>query len=183
MKFSLWREWPRWSVVTNGKQPKISRYWLTLLVPRVAKINFLLMTSIHWQEIRLWEAIKRSPNRKCLDRLSNSLNQFFKKMYGDQISGFVHFFEQKIHELFKDFQGHIPHFSRTPFSAKKEPWVYVFFSSSTTWVILSRRSFCVYSFFFGVLLKLLSYRWNSRTFQHRLQLSRTFKALNFYFKI
>ena len=98
-------------------------------------------------------------------------------------TGFVPFFEQKIHELFKDFQGHIPHFSRTPFSAKKEPWVYVFFSSSTTWVILSRRSFCVYSFFFGVLLKLLSYRWNSRTFQHRLQLSRTFKALNFYFKI
>ena len=97
--------------------------------------------------------------------------------------GFVPFFEQKIQELFKDFQGHIPHFSRTPFSAKKEPWVYVFFSSSTTWVILSRRSFCVYSFFFGVLLKLLSYRWNSRTFQHRLQLSRTFKALNFYFKI
>ena len=99
------------------------------------------------------------------------------------ITGFVLFFEQKIQELFKDFQGHIPHFSRTPFSAKKEPWVYVFFSSSTTWVILSRRSFCVYSFFFGVLLKLLSYRWNSRTFQHRLQLSRTFKALNFYFKI
>ena len=26
VKFSLRREWPRWSVVTNGKQPKISRY-------------------------------------------------------------------------------------------------------------------------------------------------------------
>ena len=32
---------------------------------------------------------------------------------------FVPFFEQKIQGLFKDFQGHISHFSRTPFSAKK----------------------------------------------------------------
>ena len=36
-------------------------------------------------------------------------------------SGFAPFFEQKIQELFKDFQGHISHFSRTPFSAKKSP--------------------------------------------------------------
>ena len=28
-------------------------------------------------------------------------------------------FEQKLQGLFKDFQGHISHFSRTPFSAKK----------------------------------------------------------------
>ena len=34
-------------------------------------------------------------------------------------SGFVRFFEQKLQGLFKDFQGHISHFSRTPFSAKK----------------------------------------------------------------
>ena len=32
---------------------------------------------------------------------------------------FVPFFEQKLQGLFKDFQGHISHFSRTPFSAKK----------------------------------------------------------------
>ena len=56
------------------------------------------------------------------------------------------------------FQGHISHFSRTPFSAKKGPWVYVFFSSSTTWVILSPRSSCVCSFLFGVLLKLLKFK-------------------------
>ena len=31
----------------------------------------------------------------------------------------IPFFEQKIQGLFKDFQGHISHFSRTPFSAKK----------------------------------------------------------------
>ena len=43
--------------------------------------------------------------------------------------------------LFKNFQGHISHFSRTPFSGKKEPWVYVLFSSTTTWAILSWRSF------------------------------------------
>ena len=35
------------------------------------------------------------------------------------VPGFVPFFEQKLQGLFKDFQGHISHFSRTPFSAKK----------------------------------------------------------------
>ena len=34
----------------------------------------------------------------------------------------------------------------------KRPWVYVFFTSSTTWVILSLMSFCVCSFLFGVHL-------------------------------
>ena len=38
-------------------------------------------------------------------------------------SGFIPFFEQKIQGLFKGFQGHISHFSRTIFSAKKEPSV------------------------------------------------------------
>ena len=97
----------------------------------------------------------------------------------------------KVHTLFwtknsRTFQGlsrtHFPFF-KDSIQCKKEPWVYVFSSSSTTWVILSQKSFCVCSFFFGVLLKLYSWHWNSRTFQHRLQLSRTFKALNFYFKI
>ena len=46
---------------------------------------------------------------------------FKGKIKSQGATGFVPFFEQKIHELFKDFQGHIPHFSRTPFSAKKEP--------------------------------------------------------------
>ena len=32
----------------------------------------------------------------------------------------------------------------------KRPWVYVFFTSSTTWVILSLMSFCVCFFLFGV---------------------------------
>ena len=34
----------------------------------------------------------------------------------------------------------------------KRPWVYVFFTSSTTWVILSLMSLCVCSFLFGVHL-------------------------------
>ena len=32
--------------------------------------------------------IKR-PKRKCLDLLTNSLNTFFKEMYGDQFEEFV----------------------------------------------------------------------------------------------
>ena len=35
------------------------------------------------------------------------------------LSGFVPFFEQTLQGFYKDFQGHISHFSRTPFSAKK----------------------------------------------------------------
>ena len=61
------------------------------------------------------------------------------------IEEFIPFFEQKIQGLFKDFQGHFSHFWRTPFNAKKS-LESVFFSSSTTWVILSQRSFCVCSF-------------------------------------
>ena len=38
---------------------------------------------------RLWELIKWSTKRKCLDLLSNSLSQFFKEMYGDQFGEFV----------------------------------------------------------------------------------------------
>ena len=57
-----------------------------------------------------------------------------------------------LNKQLKDYSRTHSHFSRTPFSAKKEPWVYTFFSSSTTWVILSCRSFCVCSFFFGVQL-------------------------------
>ena len=58
---------------------------------------------------------------------------------------FVPFFEQKIQGRFKDFHGHISHFSRTPFSAKNS-LESIFFGSSTTWVILSQWSFCVCSF-------------------------------------
>ena len=47
------------------------------------------MISIQCQEIRLWELIKWSPKRKCLDLLLNSLNSFLKEMYGDQFGEFV----------------------------------------------------------------------------------------------
>ena len=38
---------------------------------------------------KLWELIKWSHKRKCLDLLSNSLNSFFKEMYRDQFGEFV----------------------------------------------------------------------------------------------
>ena len=53
---------------------------------------------------------------------------------------------------FKDCsRTHFPFF-KDSIQCKKEPWVYSFFGSSTTWVILSGGSFCVCSFFFGVQL-------------------------------
>ena len=63
---------------------------LTLQVPMVTNIKFLLTISIHCQEIRLWELLKWSPKRKCLDLLSNSLNTFFNNMYRDQLGEFVY---------------------------------------------------------------------------------------------
>ena len=56
----------------------------------MTNINFLLTISIQFQEIRLWELIKWSPERKCFNLLSNSLNSFFKEMYRDQFGEFVH---------------------------------------------------------------------------------------------
>ena len=38
---------------------------------------------------KLWELINWSPKKKCLDLLSNSLNSFFKEMYGDQFGELV----------------------------------------------------------------------------------------------
>ena len=38
---------------------------------------------------KLWELIKWSPKKKCLDLLSNSLDSFFKEMYGDQFGELV----------------------------------------------------------------------------------------------
>ena len=64
---------------------------------------------------------------------------------------FCPFWSNRVRTLFwtkcsKTFQGlsrtHFP-FLKHSIQCKKEPWVYVFFSSSTTWVILSWRCFWV----------------------------------------
>ena len=55
----------------------------------MTKVNFLLTISIHYQKKRLLDLIKWSPQGKCFDLLSNSLNLFFKEMYGDQFGAFV----------------------------------------------------------------------------------------------
>ena len=66
----------------------------------MTNINFLLTISIQFQEIRLWELIKWSPERKCFNLLSNSLNSFFKEMYRDQFGEFVH-----VHWSLKDWHS------------------------------------------------------------------------------
>ena len=63
--------------------------FLTLWVPMVTNINFLLTISIHCQETWLWQLIKWSSKRKCLDLLWNSLNTFFKEVNRDQFGEFV----------------------------------------------------------------------------------------------
>ena len=62
---------------------------LTLQVPMVTNINFLQTISIHCQEKRLWELLKWSLKRKCLDLLLNSFNNFLQEMYGDLFGEFV----------------------------------------------------------------------------------------------
>ena len=53
--------------------------YLTLQVPIVTNINFLLTISICYQEKWLWELIKWSPKKKFFDLLPNSLNYFLRK--------------------------------------------------------------------------------------------------------
>ena len=73
--------------------------------------------------------------------------------------GFVPFFEQKIQGIFKDFQGHISHFSRTPFSAKKSLESLFFF-----WFFHNMSNFIP-----KVFLCLLFFLWSS-TYSFRLAL-------------
>ena len=88
----------------------------------------------------------------------------------------------------KDFQGHISHFSRTPFSSEKS-LESVFFSSTTAWAILSWRSFILGTWEAGLdkvsteIQGLSSTDWNFQglsrpwTFYFKFKgLSRTFKV-------
>ena len=52
---------------------------LTLLVPRVTNINFLLTTSADHQEYWLWELLNWLPNGECFDFRPSSLNCSEKK--------------------------------------------------------------------------------------------------------
>ena len=62
---------------------------LTIQVPKVININFLITISLHNQVNRLGELMKKLPKRKCFDLLSNSLNLFFMEMYRDKFGEFV----------------------------------------------------------------------------------------------
>ena len=120
---------------------------------------------------RVWVTIKRLQSARSLQQIQM------------QAPGYVPFFEQKIQELFKDFQGHISHFPRTPFNAKKslESMSFLFLSQHKQ---LYPEDLSVLAPFryMGIRVGQSKHR-NSRTFQQRLQFSRIFKALNFYFKI
>ena len=70
------------------------------------------------------------------------------------IPGFVPSFQQNIQGHLKDFQGHISHFSRTTFSAKKSLESMSFFSSSTSGEFYP-EGLSVCSFFFAVLINVL----------------------------
>ena len=67
--------------------------------------------------------IKDSASCPCSLRHMGAWVQAAAKLYaytcGRLASGFVPVFDPKNQVLFKDIQGHISHFSRTPFSAKK----------------------------------------------------------------
>ena len=79
----------------------------------------------------------------------------------------------------RTFQG----LSRTHFAffkdsiqCKKEIWVYVFFSSTTTWAILSWRSFILGTWEFGLYKVSTEIQWLSSTDCNFQGLSRSFKV-------
>ena len=92
--------------------------------------------------------------------------------------GFVPFFGIKNSRTFKDtfpiFQG---------FLSAKESLESVFFGSFTTWAILSWRSFCVCSLYALENLSWIKLAPKFKDFPVPTAILRTFKALNFYFKI
>ena len=63
--------------------------FLTFQVPKVTKINFLLMISIHGHEKKSWELINWPPRGKCCDLSTNSLHWFHKEKYGSHCGEFV----------------------------------------------------------------------------------------------
>ena len=74
---------------TPVKQSMQDPNTLTIQVPKVININFLITISLHNQVNRLGELMKKLPKRKCFDLLSNSLNLFFMEMYRDKFGEFV----------------------------------------------------------------------------------------------
>ena len=69
--------------------------------------------------------------------LTNISRELVSKVY----AGFVPFFEQKTSRTFQGLSRTHFAFFKDSIQCKKEIWVYVFFSSTTTWAILSWRSF------------------------------------------
>ena len=74
---------------TPVKQSMQDPNTLTIQVPKVININFLITISLHNQENRLGELMKKLPKRKCFDLLANSLHLFFMEMYRDKFGEFV----------------------------------------------------------------------------------------------
>ena len=74
----------KWCYTKDWKETKLHPH---LSVLKVTNFNFLLMISIHHQEIRIWELIKWSPKRKCFDPFSKFSQ--LKKIYRDQFGEFV----------------------------------------------------------------------------------------------
>ena len=62
---------------------------LTLLSPNNDQDQISLSNIHTLSRDKLWELIKWSLKRKCLDLLPNSLNLFFNEMYRDQFGEFV----------------------------------------------------------------------------------------------
>ena len=62
---------------------------------------------------------------------------------GVTITGFVHFFEQKIQWLFKDFQGHISHFLKDSIQCKKEPWICLLWFFHNTFNFILKVFLCL----------------------------------------
>ena len=117
----------------GDKTPQLSRTSSLLLLCRMPRLDCIqkLLTSE--------ERINYNLYRNIYKTLLTSVFVNPHKL----IQGSYPFFNKK----FKDFQGHISHFSRTPFNAKKSLSYLLLFSSSTTWAILSWRSFCVCFFY------------------------------------
>ena len=113
------------------------RYEISLLV---LKKNISLIRWAHsWN---IFQHLKRNFVSPCGHEIS-SISELPSGSFSKRVlQGSYPFLNKNFKDFSRTFKDTFPiNFFKDSIQCKKEPWVYVFFSSTTTWAILSWRSF------------------------------------------
>ena len=147
----MWLNWGYNLVTSNLVADKLTITEVAALTKTLNTQNNIPQTWVYTRQCwHTGNSVTKTSNKLDAKNIKKK-NKNKSKYYQNELRGMYRhqgtypFLNKKIQGLFKDFTGHISHFSRTPFSPKKS-LESVFFSSSKTWATLSWRSFRVCSF-------------------------------------